>query len=110
MSDTPKPIKVTILDNDYLVACKGDEEEELLESVKFLNAKIEQQKLSGNMKGDQNIAVMTALNVVNEHLKLKKKQEKASDNRVDNLARIESKIQSVHSRQNLDLFKEAESN
>ena len=109
MSDTPKPIKVTILDNDYLVACKSNEEEELLESVKFLNAKIEQQKLSGNTKGDQNIAVMTALNVVNEHLKLKKKNEKASANRGDNLARIESKIQSVLSRQNLDLFKEAES-
>jgi cell division protein ZapA len=109
MSDTPKPIKVTILDNDYLVACKGNEEAELLESVKFLNAKIEQQKLSGNTKGDQNIAVMTALNVVNEHLKLKKKNEQASANRGDNLARIESKIQSVLSRQNLDLFKEAES-
>ena len=66
MSDTPKPIKVTILGNDYLVACKGNEEEELIESVKFLNTKIEQQKLSGNMKGDQNIAVMTPLNVVNE--------------------------------------------
>jgi cell division protein ZapA len=109
MSDTPKPIKVTILDNDYLVACKGSEEEELLESVKFLNGKIEKQKLSGNMKGDQNIAVMTALNIVNEHLKLKKKNEKASANRDNNLARIESKIQSVLSRQNLDLFKEAES-
>jgi cell division protein ZapA len=109
MSDAEKPVKVTILDNDYLVACKGNEEEELLESVKFLKEKIEQQRLSGNMKGNQNIAVMTALNIVNEHLKLKKKNQRASANRGDNLARIESKIQSVLSRQNLDLFKEAES-
>ena len=109
MSDTPKPIKVTILDNDYLVACKGNEEKELLESVEFLNAKIEQQRLSGNMKGNQNIAVMTALNIANEHLKLQKKNEQASAHRGNNLARIESKIQNVLSRQNLDLFKEAES-
>ena len=109
MSDAQKPIKVTILNNDYLVACTVNEEEELLESVKFLNAKIEQQKLAGNMKGDQNIAVMTALNIANEHLKLKKTNAKASASRGDNLARIESKIQSVLSRQNLDLFKEAES-
>ncbi len=107
MTEENKPIKVTILDNDYFVACKKSEEEELLQSVKFLNGKIEQQKVSGKINGNQNIAVMTALNIVNEHLKLKKKSKKVSADIGDDLARIESKIKNALSRQNLDLFKEA---
>jgi cell division protein ZapA len=107
MNDDQKPVKVTILDIDYLVACKPNEEEELLQSVEFLNEKIEQQRLSGKISGNQNIAVMTALNIVNEHLKLKKKNKKASVDMGDDLARIESKIKNALSRQNFDLFKEA---
>ncbi|MBT4204855.1 MAG: cell division protein ZapA [Gammaproteobacteria bacterium] len=98
MSDGITPVKVTILNNDYLIGCKEDEKEELMLSVDFLNNKIAEQNSKVNNSGNENTAVLVALNIANEHLKLKKKNiisSKALDQRV---TQMQAKIDAVLSK------------
>ena len=96
MSDGITPIKVTILNNDYLIGCKEDEKEELMLSVDFLNKKIAEQNSKVKNSGNENTAVLVALNIVNEHLKLKKKNiisSKVLDQRVTKMqAKIDAAL------------------
>ncbi len=98
MSDNITPVKVTILNNDYLIGCKEDEKEELMLSVDFLNNKIAEQNSKVKNSGNENTAVLVALNIANEHLKLKKKNiisSKVLDQRV---TQIQAKIDAVLSK------------
>ena len=98
MSDGITPVKVTILNNDYLIGCKEDEKEELMLSVDFLNNKIAEQNSKVNNSANENTAVLVALNIANEHLKLKKKNiisSKALDQRV---TQMQAKIDAVLSK------------
>ena len=98
MSDGITPVKVTILNNDYLIGCKEDEKEELMLSVDFLNNKIAEQNSKVKSSGNENTAVLVALNIANEHLKLKKKNitsSKALDQRV---TQIQAKIDAALSK------------
>ena len=98
MSDNITPVKVTILNNDYLIGCKEDEKEELMLSVDFLNNKIAEQNSKVKNSGNENTAVLVALNIANEHLKLKKKNiisSKALDQRV---TQIQAKIDAALSK------------
>ena len=98
MSDGITHVKVTILNNDYLIGCKEDEKEELMLSVDFLNNKIAEQNSKVNNSGNENTAVLVALNIANEHLKLKKKNiisSKALDQRV---TQMQAKIDAVLSK------------
>ncbi|MBT6192854.1 MAG: cell division protein ZapA [Proteobacteria bacterium] len=98
MSDGITPVKVTILNNDYLIGCKEDEKEELMLSVDFLNNKIAEQNSKVNNSGNENTAVLVALNIANEYLKLKKKNiisSKALDQRV---TQMQAKIDAVLSK------------
>jgi cell division protein ZapA len=98
VSDNITPVKVTILNNDYLIGCKEDEKEELMLSVDFLNNKIAEQNSKVKNSGNENTAVLVALNIANEHLKLKKKNiisSKALDQRV---TQIQAKIDAALSK------------
>ena len=98
MSDNITPVKVTILNNDYLIGCKEDEKEELMLSVDFLNNKIAEQNSKVKSSGNENTAVLVALNIANEHLKLKKKNiisSKVLDQRV---IQIQAKIDAALSK------------
>jgi cell division protein ZapA len=88
VNDNITPVKVTILNNEYLIGCKEDEKEELMLSVDFLNQKIEEQSAKAKNSGNENTAVLVALNITNEHLKLRKENliiSKMIDQRVSQM-------------------------
>jgi len=67
-------------------------------SVDFLNNKIAEQNSKVKNSGNENTAVLVALNIANEHLKLKKKNiisSKALDQRV---TQIQAKIDAALSK------------
>lgn len=66
-------INVRILDKDYLVACPHEERSALLDSAELLNAKMREIRDGGKIVGADRIAVMAALNLANEVLKLREK-------------------------------------
>jgi cell division protein ZapA len=98
VSDNITPVKVTILNNDYLIGCKEEEKEELMLSVDFLNNKIAEQNSKVKNSGNENTAVLVALNIANEHLKLKKKNIISSKVRDQRVTQIQAKIDAALSK------------
>lgn len=63
------PVKVNILDKEFLVACPEEEKDELLASAAYLNRKMREIRDSGKVIGMERIAVMAALNITHELLR-----------------------------------------
>lgn len=95
MTESVKPITVTILDKEYLVGCAEDEREALFTSVEFLNSKMQEQRDSGKVIGSERIAVMAALNVTHEYLEYRRHNESMSSDIGAGIDRIRSKINSA---------------
>jgi cell division protein ZapA len=71
VSSEAKPMRVHILDKEYLVACPDDEREALFASAEFLSEKMKEIRDSGKIVGADRIAVMAALNMAHELLENK---------------------------------------
>jgi cell division protein ZapA len=98
MTESVKPITVTILDKEYIVGCAENEREALFASVEFLNDKMQEQRDSGKVIGSERIAVMAALNVTHEYLEYRRDNETMSSDIGAGIDRIRSKINSALSR------------
>lgn len=65
----PAPVSVRILERDYLITCRPEERNALLDSAALLNTKMKEIRESGRVLGMDRIAVMAALNLANEVLR-----------------------------------------
>src|SRR5690606_287292 len=83
------PVKVTILDREYFVACPDNERANLLESAAYLNEQMREIRDSGKIVGIDRIAVMAALNIAHEMLEARRTTGKleAVSERLDRLSR-----------------------
>lgn len=72
MTDRTVRVSVRILEKEYQVACLPEERSELLDSAEYLNLKMREIRDGGNIIGLDRIAVMAALNLANELLKMKR--------------------------------------
>ena len=61
-------LDVNILDREFRVACPNDERGELLDAVKYLDAKMREIRDAGKIASVERIAIMTALNIAHELL------------------------------------------
>jgi cell division protein ZapA len=68
-------VSVRILEKEYQFSCPASERNDLLNSAEFLNAKMRQIRDSGNVVGLDRIAVMAALNLSNDLLKNRNREE-----------------------------------
>lgn len=66
-----KPMRVHILDKEYLVACPDNERDALFASAEFLTEKMKEIRDTGKIVGADRIAVMAALNMAHELLEQK---------------------------------------
>ena len=71
MSSDAKPMRVHILDKEYLVACPDDERDALFASAEFLTEKMKEIRDNGKIVGADRIAVMAALNMAHDLLQNK---------------------------------------
>ena len=65
-------VSVRLLDREYQVACPAEERSALLDSAEFLDAKMREVRDSGKVVGLDRIAVISALNLANELIKLRR--------------------------------------
>jgi cell division protein ZapA len=72
-------VSVRILEKEYVVACAYDERSALLDAAEFLTLRMREIRDSGKVVGLDRIAVMAALNLAHEFLKLRDRET-----RVDN--------------------------
>jgi cell division protein ZapA len=75
MSDRMVRVSVRILEKEYQVACLPEERSELLDSAEYLNSKMREIRDEGNVVGLDRIAVMAALNITHELLKIRGRSE-----------------------------------
>jgi cell division protein ZapA len=69
--EAARPLSVRILEKDYFVACAPNERSELLDSAEFLNNRMREIRDSGKIVGLDRIAVMAALNLAHEVIRLR---------------------------------------
>jgi len=87
METVSEPISVTILDQEYKFACPLDERKALREAAAYLDERMLSIKGEGRLMALERIAVMTALNLSDELLKLKKLEQHRKQN-VDSRIRM----------------------
>lgn len=68
----PAQVTVRILEKEYFIACPQDERAALLDSAEYLNKKMREVRDTGKVVGADRIAVIAALNMANELLRLRK--------------------------------------
>lgn len=64
-------VAVRILDKDYQVACPPSEREDLLAAAQYLNTQMRRIRENTRVAGQDRVAVIAALNMANELLKLR---------------------------------------
>ena len=72
----PFRVTVRILDKEFHVACPPEEREDLLQAAAYLNGKMREIRDQGKCAGTDRIAVIAALNMANELVKLKARADK----------------------------------
>ena len=86
-----KGVNISIMGRDFSVACPPHEQEDLLEAARFLDKNMKEIQKSGKIIGAERCAIMAALNITNDLLKLQKStagQEKVQEK----LAHLQSRI------------------
>ena len=73
-----QPITVRILDKEYRVMCEPGEREALLAAAKYLNDKMLGIRSSGRVVGTDRLAVMAALNISHDLLRMRNEQSSNS--------------------------------
>jgi cell division protein ZapA len=81
MSQEQARVSVRIMEKEYVIACPYEERTALLDTAEFLNNRMREIRDSGKVVGLDRIAVMVALNLANELLRLKNQ-----DTRLENEA------------------------
>ena len=92
-------VTVRILDKEYFVGCPPDERPALLDSAEYLNKKMREIRDTGKVVGTDRIAVMAALNMANELLRLRKQDAElqgAVSGRVKNMRERVEDCASAH--------------
>jgi cell division protein ZapA len=97
-------VSVRILEKEYQVACLPEERSELLDSAELLNAKMREIRDGGNIVGLDRIAVMAALNLAHELLKLRNRGDAAQNDVGRKVRQMRERVESVLAKsQQLDL-------
>jgi cell division protein ZapA len=93
----PAQVTVRILEKEYFISCPQDERAALLDSAEYLNKKMREVRDTGKVVGADRIAVIAALNMANELLRLRKQDNEiqgAVSGRVKNMhERVENALQ-----------------
>jgi cell division protein ZapA len=104
MTDMYAHVSVRILEKEYQVACPANERTDLLDSAEMLNAKMREIRDSGKVVGLDRIAVMAALNMANELLRSRAKDEALETSLGPRLKILNDRVESIlGGNQQLDL-------
>jgi len=95
MTDMYAHVSVRILEKEYQVACPADERDDLLDSAEILNTKMREIRDSGKVVGLDRIAVMAALNMANELLQTKARDEALETSLGPRLKVLNDRVESV---------------
>ena len=84
-----------ILEKEYIVACGPDERTDLLDSAEILNKSMREIRDSGKIAGLDRIAVMAALNLAHEVLKLRARDTGADHETGHRIKALRERVESA---------------
>lgn len=79
MTSETTRVTIHIMDSEYRVSCPEGEEDKLVEAARYLNEKMHEIRDSGKVIGVDRIAVIAALNLANELIKLRNKDRRVEE-------------------------------
>lgn len=104
MNEMYAHVSVRILEKEYQVSCPASERTDLLDSAEALNTKMREIRDSGKVVGLDRIAVMAALNMANELLHSKARDEKLEGDVGNRIKMLSERVETVlGTSQQLDL-------
>jgi cell division protein ZapA len=86
-------VSVRIMEKEYVVACPYEERSALLDSAEFLNSRMREIRDSGKVVGHDRIAVMVALNLANELMRLKSRDAKLENEVVGRVRSLRERVE-----------------
>ncbi len=92
MSMGEKGICVRILEKEFRVGCAAEQEPALREAALYLDKQMRTIRQTGRVIGTERIAVMAALNIANELLKLKNNPLAAGETFFERIRLLQEKI------------------
>ncbi len=95
MTDQFAQVSVRILDKEYQVACPVEERTDLLDSAEMLNAKMREIRDSGRIVGLDRIAVMAALNMANDLIHARARDQELEGSISSRLKMISDRVDNV---------------
>lgn len=94
MSDVTR-VSIRILEKEYHVACPPGARNELLDSAELLNRKMREIRDSGKVVGLDRIAVMAALNLTNELLKARGRDDETDASLAARLRAMRERVETA---------------
>jgi cell division protein ZapA len=88
-------VSVRILEKEYQFACPSEEKTDLIRSAEYLNARMKQIRDAGNVVGTDRIAVMAALNLANDLLKGRNRDESVETHLGMRLKSLRERVESA---------------
>jgi cell division protein ZapA len=88
-------VSVRLLDREYQVACPAEERSDLLDSAEYLDAKMREVRDSGKVVGLDRIAVISALNLANELIKLRRNGSSVDAELGTKLQKLRERVESA---------------
>lgn len=95
MSQDQARVSVRIMEKEYVVACPYDERSALLDAAEFLNARMREIRDTGKVVGLDRIAVMSALNLAHELLKIKDRESKVDSGAGTRVRALRERVESA---------------
>lgn len=99
MFDNKRSITVDILDKQYQVKCEPSEVAALQQSALYLNQKMREIRHNSMLRHMETIAVMAALNITHDLLKLQAEQDQEVHSISKRVQQIQHKIEDVLEKQ-----------
>jgi len=103
MTDMYAHVSVRILEKEYQVSWPANERTDLLDSAELLNSKMREIRDGGKVVGLDRIAVMAALNMANELLKIRARDEALEASLGPRLRVLNDRVESALGNQQLEL-------
>jgi len=98
MTTDASRVSVRILEKEYHVACPAEERAALLDSAEYLNRKMREIRDSGKVVGLDRIAVMAALNITNDLLLSRGRDEGVETDLASRLKAMRERVESALTR------------
>ena len=95
MSGEATRVSIRILEKEYHVACPPEQRHALLDSAERLTRRMREIRDSGKVVGLDRIAVMAALNITNELLHTKGRDEEMESEVADRLKALRERVESA---------------